>query len=205
MDSIAQDQPTDVRDRLSEAFDYMEQLSQGYLDQTSTEAELDEAPEPVPAEPEPEVETFDVSLVLDTISQMFGEEAISKGIRLRVAPSSLAARAQTLAVMRIVSNLVSNAVKYTEEGGVLVGARPRGGQVEIQVLDTGAGMTTEELERFSGSYEKGAASEGSGLGLSICFEIARANGLELTASSRLGHGTVFRLFLPRVSGDTGSA
>ena len=141
--------------------------------------------------------------MLHTVGEMFREEAVSKGLELRVASGGGTVHASPLAVMRIISNLVSNAVKYTEQGGVLIGGRRRGSGAEIVVVDTGPGMTSEELQRFSESYQKGEASEGTGLGLSICYGLARAGDLDLAVRSAPGRGTCFRLRLPGGAAELG--
>lgn len=193
MDAIAEGQETAVRDRLREAFDYMESLSAGYLEETAPDAET---AHPV-LEPE-EQEPYSLDLIFGTVAQMFHEEAVSKGIELRVVESSVQTNAPVMAVMRIVSNLVSNAVKYTTEGRVLLGARRRRNDLEVHVFDTGEGMTSAEIIAYQGAYRKGLESQGSGLGLSICFELAAANDLTLSAVSTPGDGSVFTLRLPRV-------
>ena len=101
-----------------------------------------------------------------------------------------------LALMRIVSNLVSNAVKYTEQGSVLAGVRHGAGGVSLQVLDTGRGMTSEDLDHFRQAWSLGETSTGHGLGLSICHEMAAQHGLDLSVTSVPGQGTVFLLRIP---------
>ena len=97
--------------------------------------------------------------------------------------------------MRIVSNLVSNAVKYTHAGGVLAGVRRRADGAEIWVCDTGPGMSAEEIAAFRQEGRKGAQSQGHGLGLAVCFGLAKEHGLRLDVGSVPGKGTVFRLGL----------
>jgi signal transduction histidine kinase len=87
-------------------------------------------------------------------------------------------------------------VKYTTEGTVLAGVRRRLDGASIDVLDTGAGMTAEELESFQQAWSQGETSSGHGLGLSICYELAAQHGLDLTVASSPGMGTVFSLRIP---------
>ncbi len=192
MDSITKGQDPAVRDRLTEAFDYMESLSAGYLDETTP----DDAAETPPSEAEPqEQEPYPLNLIFDTVAQMFREEAISKGVNLRKVACSARTDAPVMAIMRIISNLVSNAVKYTTEGKVLLGARRRPDGLDILICDTGVGMTNAQIAEFTSAYRKGAQSDGTGLGLSICFELAEANGLHLSVRSTPGEGSVFTLWL----------
>ncbi len=207
VDALAADLEPQVRTRLNEAFDYIEALSDDYLRQTSPDPENGPI-EAVPrngdardaagdgagdgAQPEP----YEIALVLNTVHQMFNEEAISKGLRLRCVPSTLKVSVPPLILMRIVSNLVSNAVKYTEKGSVLIGVRNRGQSLMLCVLDTGPGMNQAELREFSQAYRKGDASRGHGLGLSVCFELSKDNGMELGCRSHKAAGTVFSLTIP---------
>jgi signal transduction histidine kinase len=108
-------------------------------------------------------------------------------------------QANTLAAMRIVSNLVSNAVKHTERGRVLIGVRRSTENAWLHVIDTGKGMTAEQLAMFRTAYAKGEQSKGEGLGLAICFDLARDHGLKLDVVSYPGKGTRFTLQLPRKS------
>jgi signal transduction histidine kinase len=191
MEAMTRDQLPEIRDRLGEAFDYMQDLAQGHLDSPDAV----DLPPSGPAEDT--VEPYPLSLILDTVAQMFREEAVSKGLRLRVVPSSVQVTVPPLVMMRILSNLVSNAVKYTDRGGVLAGVRRGGaGGACLQVLDTGRGMSGAELARFREAGEKGGESTGHGLGLAICHEMAAEHGLALTARSTPGRGTVFSLRLP---------
>lgn len=190
MDSVGKDLDPALRARLAEAFDYMETLTGDYLDQTTGEADP-----PAPSQ-EHETEAYPLSMILQTVWQMFHEEAISKGLRLRACDSSLTVTVPAIVLMRIVSNLASNAVKYTESGGVLMGVRRRATGPEIWVCDTGAGLSINEINEFRQEGRKGAQSKGHGLGLAVCFGLAQDHGLDLTVSSQPGQGTVFRLSLP---------
>lgn len=192
MDAIAKEQDPEVRDRLNEAFDYMESLSAGYLEETAPGEDADEGVAPRQTEDQ---EPYPLNLIFDTVTQMFREEAISKGVELRMVGCSAQTTAPVMAVMRIVSNLVSNAVKYTTEGRVLLGARRRPEGLDILVCDTGVGMSEDEIAEFTDAYRKGDQSEGTGLGLSICFELAAAEGLPLTVRSTPNQGSVFTLSL----------
>lgn len=98
-------------------------------------------------------------------------------------------------------NLVANAIRYTRQGGVLVGCRQRGTHVELQVWDTGPGIALEHrkaiFEEFFRIEGPGAGQEkGLGLGLSIVQRCAQILGYSLSVDSRVGCGTVFRLTMP---------
>lgn len=207
-DSLAEHAAPEVRQRLKEAFDYMEALSNDYLKETTpdldedgqNDADLidDTCTTAEKAEADAQ-EVYKVSLVLETVHQMFNEEAISKGLELRCVSSGKKIAVPPLILMRIVSNLVSNAVKYTERGSVLIGVRDRGQAVDLCVVDTGPGMDGNEIEAFAQAYNKGANSQGHGLGLSVCFELSKQNDLDLTCHSEKGKGTRFTLRIPKAA------
>lgn len=191
-DTLAIGMEQSIRDRLREAFTYLETLSKSYVDGTvpeNTEKPLEKAD----TTPETETEVYALSVPLHTVQQMFNGEAVSKGLSLRVADTSLQTTAPPIVLMRILTNLVSNALKYTDKGGVLIGVRRDG--PTIWICDTGRGMTSQELARFQQAYAKGKTSTGHGLGLSVCFDLAAANDMPLDITSTVGRGTVFSLSL----------
>jgi signal transduction histidine kinase len=129
--------------------------------------------------------------------------ATDKGLRLRVRDSSLWVQSDPTLLHRILLNLVSNALRYTGHGGVLVGCRrSRGGShVWIEVWDTGVGIPAEhQQDIFREFYQIGNPerdrSKGLGLGLNIVDRTARLLGHDLKLCSVPGHGTRFRLELP---------
>lgn len=182
-DTLAKGMEPQVKARLNEAFDYLGSLATGYVDESVPEEE-----------DAPEAEAYPLSVPLGTVEQMFADEAAAKGLALRVHPTRVDVTVPPLVLMRIVTNLVSNAIKYTDRGRVVVGLR-RGDGPRLCVIDTGPGMRAEEIARFQQAYAKGAASTGHGLGLSVCFELAQANGMALEVQSDPGRGTCFSLRL----------
>lgn len=187
IERMARDAPQDTRDHLKEAFDYIQTLTAGQLDATRDE---------IRAEAEDDAAPYPLSLVLEAVGQMFRDEARAKGLDLRIVPSTAQVRVPALHLMRILSNLVSNAVKYTRAGRILVGVRRQGDGLVLQVLDTGPGMTEDALARNMKAWQSGTDSKGHGLGLAICHQLARQNGLVLQARSRVGKGTAFSLEIP---------
>ena len=113
-----------------------------------------------------------------------------------------------LMMRRILQNLLVNAVRYTEKGGVKIAARRRGGMVAIEVWDTGPGIPEAERERIFEEFQRGAASErsagGFGLGLSIVHRMAQALGHRIEVCSRVGHGSRFRVLAPEADLPRGS-
>ncbi|PUB18614.1 sensor histidine kinase [Yoonia sediminilitoris] len=183
VDSLAARVDPETRGQLREAFSYITSLSESYLDNATD------------APPEQENERYEVGLILQTVQQMFQQEAAKKGLRLRMVTSTYQTRIPPMALMRITSNLVSNAIKYTDAGGVLMGLCRRGGMATLCVVDTGPGLSEEEFGRFQQEGEKGPTSDGHGLGLAVCFSLAQENGISLSMTAQPGHGTAFMLAL----------
>ena len=147
------------------------------------------------------VETaFRLDGLLRLIGTDFQPLAAEKKLDLTIVPSSLVVHTDRNLLRRLVQNLVSNAVKYTRSGRILVGVRRRGGLAEIQVFDTGIGIPIDKLSSVFGEFtrlEEGAKeAQGLGLGLSIVDRIARVLRLELQVDSGRGRGTRFSVILP---------
>ncbi len=168
---------------IREALDYLETLSGDYLVESR----------PSPSEPETADEPYSLSMIFETVGQMFREEAVSKGLQLRIVESSVKSTIPPLVLMRILSNLASNAIKYTDTGKILIGTRRRSNGFTIVVLDTGLGMSDDEIIHFQTAYEKSDKSKGEGLGLAICHDLAKQNDLHMDISSKLDRGTCIRI------------
>lgn len=137
-----------------------------------------------------------------TLRAEFDAQARDKGLRLRwrlTADVKVDSDAQML--QSIVDNLVANAVRYTERGGVLVAARRRGGQLLFQVFDTGPGIAAEVLPQIFIAYRRfddrqRGRDEGQGLGLALARKQAELLGHRLEVRSVPGRGSVFALTVP---------
>lgn len=186
LDGLGDQVNPELRKRLGEAFDYMEELTGDYLTETAPDT-------PAPPTTDGETEPYALSLILQTVHQMFHDEAVSRGLRLDMVESSAEVTTPPIVLMRIVSNLVSNAVNYTSAGRVLIGARRRRAGPVLWICDTGPGMTLKEIETYRQEGRKGAQSDGHGLGLAVCFGLAAEHRLELSVMSEPGRGTVMRL------------
>jgi len=127
-----------------------------------------------------------------------GPAAAAKGLRLRGADTRVELRASSLVVNRVLHNLVSNAVRYTRRGRILVGVRRRAGGVELQVLDTGPGLLPAQLALLQQPFQQGAAAaaEGHGLGLFVVRTLCEQNGLRLRVATRIGRGSAFCVWIP---------
>jgi signal transduction histidine kinase/CheY-like chemotaxis protein len=145
---------------------------------------------------------FALASVLNRISAEFGPEAAEKGVELRVPPTRLWLYSDPVHVERVLRNLVSNAVRYTEKGKVLVACRLKGGCVRIQVADTGIGISAGHLPRIwdeffqVGNPERNRRS-GFGLGLATVKRLVRLLRTRVDVTSEPGKGSVFSISLPR--------
>lgn len=202
MQALKGREPTDSQttEQLRGALSYLEQLVEGVMT-SATEATP-------PETADDGAEEFRIQVVFDNVCRMFADEAAARGIRLRCVPSALVVRADPLAVMRMVANLTSNAVKYTTGGRVLLGCRRRGDHVQVLVVDGGPGIPAAELEELTRSYRRGSSAaahaDGQGLGLGIVAELAREHGYRYELRSRPGHGTAACLTLPRAQSSRSS-
>ena len=150
-------------------------------------------------------EHFTLRDLFKRLKLQYEPTAFEKGLSLHMRGERLSAHADPVLVDRIVRNLLSNAIRYTEDGGVLLTARARGDRVLVQVWDTGIGISqAEQLRIFDEFYQVRPGKplnpeqrKGLGLGLSICKRLADMMGAPLALSSVPGRGTVFTLTLPR--------
>lgn len=139
-----------------------------------------------------EAEDVPLQLIFDNLHRMFASEAEAKGLTLKFAQTSLVAEASTIVLIRILSNLAGNAIKFTAAGKVLIGARRRDGEITLQVYDTGQGIAAENLERITQPYQRATQhAEGYGLGLDIVRELTAQHGMNLHIESQPGRGSVF--------------
>jgi len=149
----------------------------------------------------PDITEFPVGHLLDRIETTFAAAAREKGLHLSVVPSDAWVCTDAILLERILLNLVSNAVRYTSRGGVVVGCRRRGGSVRIEVWDSGVGVVEGERRSIFGEfYQVGAPPPGQraglGLGLSIVDGLCRLLGHTVELVSRPGKGSRFAVSVP---------
>jgi len=149
-------------------------------------------------------QAFAIEDILRKLKLHFEPVAFEKGLALKLRGGARVVHADPLLVERILRNLVSNAIRYTNDGGVLVAARSRGDKVWLQVWDSGLGIGTDEqakvFEEFYQVPNTPAVAphqrKGLGLGLAIVKRLAGLMDAPLTLRSQPGRGTVFTLELP---------
>ncbi len=151
---------------------------------------------------QPTISEFAVQTVFDRLHLSFRRAALNKRIVLRLRRSSLHLRSDIHLVERLLGNLISNAIRYTPEGGrVLVAARRRGNLVQLEVRDNGLGIAPEHQQMiFKEFFQVGNTArdqkQGLGLGLAIVQRLTRTLDARLNLRSRPGAGTLFAVSLP---------
>jgi len=147
-----------------------------------------------------EREPIDVSGLLRDVCASLEVLADDKGLRLTCElEDGLVAEGDGDALVRLFVNVLDNAIKYTDDGGVVVAARAADGDISITVRDSGRGVPAEQLPYLFERFYRGDASrsaEGSGLGLAIARLIAEAHGGTIAMTSEDGHGATCAVRLP---------
>lgn len=149
----------------------------------------------------PALGDFAVEELFRQLDATFGPTARARGLELLFRPSGLAARTDAVLYRRLIGNLISNAIGFTANGGVLVACRAHGGRHWIEVRDTGVGIPEDKHGEIFEEYRQldnqpKSDRRGSGLGLAIVARTARLLGLELRVRSRPGKGSLFAVELP---------
>jgi Na+/proline symporter/signal transduction histidine kinase len=154
----------------------------------------------------PELADFRIDELLNRLEVEFAPLAREKGLEFVVMPCSLQVRSDRRLLRRLLQNLISNAIKYTPAGRVLVGCRRRGERLRIEVYDTGIGIPQAKQRAVFREFhrlDQGArVARGVGLGLSIVERIARLLHCELALTSKVGGGSRFSVEVPRAAGIT---
>jgi two-component system CheB/CheR fusion protein len=182
--------------RFGEALGAMSAMLNTLLDTNHIEAGM-VTPVPVP---------FRIGGLLTRLGEEFAYIAQSRGIALRVVASSLTVETDPRLLEQMLRNLLSNALKYTRRGKVLLGCRRRGDTLLVDVWDTGVGIARADLSSIFEEYHQlhVAGQErrgGLGLGLSIVRRLADLMGHRLDVQSRVGRGSVFSIAVPRGAPD----
>ena len=146
------------------------------------------------------ISDFSIEEILSPLRNELTPLAQAKGLKLTILPCSLSVSSDRQLLRRLVQNLVSNAIKYTPKGRVLVGCRRVGDHIKLSIIDTGPGIATNKQEtifrEFTRLSETSVDQPGLGLGLSIVKRIAKVLQHDLTLSSKLGRGSQFSVRLP---------
>jgi two-component system, sensor histidine kinase len=145
------------------------------------------------------VTDFPVAHLLNRIESTFREAAHEKGLSFQLVSSSAWVRSDPILLERIVLNLVSNAVRYTTSGSVVVGCRRRGDTVHIEVWDSGPGIPEDQRRNIFGEFYRLAGDNtygGLGLGLTIVDRLCNLLGHPIKLVSTVGKGSRFSITVP---------
>ena len=156
-----------------------------------------------------ELSDFPLDRMLLQLAAEYMPQAAACGLELRCVPSKRMVHTDRRLIQRILRNFLSNAVRYTPEGRILLGCRPSAEGAWIEVWDTGVGVPQDKLSEIFREFHQlrnlpEARGRGAGLGLAIVERVARMLKLEVRVDSTLGKGSVFALRIPygRLTGRT---
>jgi two-component system, sensor histidine kinase len=185
------DQARKMIDQILQCTESLEQLFDNLLDISKLDA----------GQVEVKREVVSVNAVFDRLRGTFAVPAEDKGLTLTLRRSKAMVATDSTLLFRILSNLIANALRYTEEGGILVGCRKRGRSVRIEVWDTGVGIPREQHDRiFEEFYQLNNPSRdrtrGLGLGLATVKRIVQLLGHPLHLKSVPGRGSKFSIDVP---------
>jgi Na+/proline symporter/signal transduction histidine kinase len=150
---------------------------------------------------EPEISDFALGDIFEQLKVEFTPMAGERGLTLKVVGTREWVRSDRRLLRRLLQNLVSNGIKYTRTGKVLLGARRRGAEIVVMVVDTGPGIPRDKQEQIFKEFQRlddtAASVRGLGLGLSIVERIGRVLGTPVSLSSQLSRGSAFSVTVPR--------
>lgn len=147
---------------------------------------------------DPNVQHFPLRDLFRRLHMQYSGQAEQAGLGLRFSPGGKSVSSDPQLLERILGNLIQNAIKYTDAGGIVVVARSTATHVNIEVWDTGVGISADDLPRVFDEFcqvghDRRARAQGLGMGLAIVKRLARLLGHRLSVRSRPGGGTMFRI------------
>lgn len=186
--------------RLGESMDAMSGILNKLLDINQLEAGI----------VTPELKNFPINALLERLRTDFADQSRELRLRFRMVASHLSVRSDPTLLEQIIRNLISNALKYTRHGKILLGCRRHGDRLRIEVWDTGPGIPAGQLKAVFEEFHQldNPAREralGLGLGLSIVQRLADLLGHRVDVRSRPDQGSVFSIEVPCVDAETGDA
>ncbi|MFK7842556.1 MAG: sensor histidine kinase [Sphingorhabdus sp.] len=184
--------PSIAQDKLKTGLEYLDSVLEDVLVETNPDAEKSD--NFTEDNHSGSLETVSLQVILDNLQRMFSAEALEKSLRLQIDQTDLVVHVQIVSLIRVLSNLVANALKYTDAGGITVSVLQEGAFTNIAVSDTGPGIDADTLQRIMRPYQRNNDDTiGEGLGLSIVSKLVREQGWTLETSSAPGAGSTFRI------------
>jgi PAS domain S-box-containing protein len=153
----------------------------------------------------PDIGSFPITDLLEDLSRQYAPLAQARNLELRIVGCREVVRSDRSMLRRILQNYISNGLRYTQRGGVLVGCRRRGGELDIAVYDTGPGIAAHQRQEMYAEFSRLEhdspwGEKGLGLGLSICDRLAKLMQHTLSFASRPGRGSMFGIRVARETG-----
>lgn len=187
--ATAQQEP--LLQKLEQVMDNLNHLFTDLLDISKLESRMTRIPK----------QNLEIKPLLAKIYDEFEALANEKRIRLRLYNRDLTVYSNPNMLERIIRNMISNAIRYTRTGGVLIGCRKRGNAVWIEVWDTGRGIPHEKMSEIFNEFvqikdEESEPNKGVGLGLFIVKRLAQLLDHSIIVTSQLRRGTMFRIVAP---------
>ena len=194
MERLADPELRKIATKMDEAMAAGEELLKALLDVSTLEA----------GTVQPRLATVALGDMLRRLADEFEPQAAAKGLGFRVVPCAAATRSDPVLLERMVRNLLSNALRYTERGRILLGCRRQGDALWIEVWDTGVGIAADKLGVIFEDFVQLCNPErdrtrGLGLGLSVVERTARLLGHDVSVRSQPGRGSVFALRVTQVA------
>jgi len=188
LDTIEGIQPRKLTTRLGETVSAMSGMLNALLDINQIETGAVQA-HPI---------SFGVNDLLDRLGEEFNYHANSQGLKLRTIPCHLAIQSDPRLLEQMMRNILSNALKYTKQGRILLGCRRHDGWLSIQIWDTGTGIPAEQLQTIFDEFHQldnpaRERSRGQGLGLSIVERLGSLLGHQVRVQSTPGKGSMFSI------------
>jgi len=148
----------------------------------------------------PRYEEFPINNIFNSIFQSFSPLAKDKSLQFRIVPSSIFVKSDPDLLERILGNFMSNAIRYTQSGSVMIGCRRRGNMVSIEVWDSGCGISENQMSSiFEDFYQienkERDRSKGLGLGLALAKRLSISLNHKIESKSRLGSGSCFSVLV----------
>jgi signal transduction histidine kinase len=190
--SLDRDDLQQIARQADRAVDTLRELLDNLLDMSRLEAGI----------AGPTLQAFPISRLFEQAEFAYASEAATRGIELRVARIDAYVRSDPVMLGRILLNLTANAVRNTEAGRVVIGARRRGATLRVEVWDTGVGIAEQDIQTIFDQFVRlRSAMDGGGLGLGLYIVRGLADqlGHRVEVASRQGRGSVFRVHVPLVA------
>ncbi|MCX5589914.1 hybrid sensor histidine kinase/response regulator [Alcaligenes endophyticus] len=185
---------TRLSERIDTALRSAEELLDGLLDISRLDAGVWH----------PEIEQIYVPTLLHNLADQYAPIAVRRNIQLAVHAPAIYVRSDPRLLRRVLQNFLANALRYTRSGRIILGVRRRGAELEFQVWDSGQGIPEQHIQQIYSEFHRYEQpfdwdGRGLGMGLSICQRIASLLHHRLNVASQVGRGSMFSIWVPRVS------